>query len=97
MDKTTVLVGTGNTKFWPVYFTLTGIHNDMQQAHQDALVPMAFLCIPKGVLIADVTCDQELMIIKLIEDIKKRLHSANFASGCTTHRWRPSLSRCGNT
>jgi hypothetical protein len=50
MDKTTVSVGTGDNEFWPVYFTLTGIHNDMRRAHQDALVPVAFLSIPKSKL-----------------------------------------------
>ena len=47
-DKTTVTVGTGNQEFHPVYHTVGNIHNDMRRAHHDAVVPLAFLAIPKG-------------------------------------------------
>jgi hypothetical protein len=57
MDKTTVSVGTGDNEFWPVYFTLTGIHNDMRRAHRDALVPVAFLSIPKSKFWLHIICD----------------------------------------
>jgi hypothetical protein len=48
LDKTTVSVGTGNTEFHPVYASLTNIKNGMRRAHRDALVPIAFLAIPKS-------------------------------------------------
>jgi hypothetical protein len=48
LDKTTVSVGTDNCKFYPVYATLTNIKNGMRRAHRNALVPIAFLAIPKS-------------------------------------------------
>ncbi|KAI0362819.1 hypothetical protein OH77DRAFT_1442803 [Trametes cingulata] len=47
-DKTTVSVATGNQEFHPVYMSLGNIHNKMRRAHRDAVIPLAFLAIPKG-------------------------------------------------
>ncbi|KDQ58372.1 hypothetical protein JAAARDRAFT_128445 [Jaapia argillacea MUCL 33604] len=47
-DKTTVSVGTGNQEFHPVYICAGNIHNEMRRSHRDAVVPLAFLSIPKG-------------------------------------------------
>lgn len=47
-DKTTVSVATGNTEFHPLYFGLLNTTNEMRRAHRDAIVPIAFLAIPKG-------------------------------------------------
>ncbi|KAI0349050.1 hypothetical protein OH77DRAFT_1499678 [Trametes cingulata] len=47
-DKTTVSVATGNQEFHPVYMSLGNIHDDMRRAHRDAVIPLAFLAIPKG-------------------------------------------------
>ncbi|TFK90691.1 hypothetical protein K466DRAFT_484334 [Polyporus arcularius HHB13444] len=46
-DKTTVSVATGHQEFHPVYMSLGNIANDMRRAHRDAVVPIAFLAIPK--------------------------------------------------
>ncbi|KAJ3491298.1 hypothetical protein NLI96_g824 [Meripilus lineatus] len=47
-DKTTVSVATGNTEFHPVYMSCGNIHNEMRRGHCDAVVPVAFLAIPKA-------------------------------------------------
>ena len=47
-DKTTVSVATGNQEFHPVYMSLGNIHNELRRAHRDAVMPLAFLSIPKG-------------------------------------------------
>ncbi|KAH9951837.1 hypothetical protein B0H21DRAFT_843134 [Amylocystis lapponica] len=47
-DKTTVSVATGNQEFHPLYMSLGNIHNEMRRAHCDAIVPLAFLSIPKA-------------------------------------------------
>lgn len=47
-DKTTVSVATGHTEFHPVYLSLGNVTNEMRRAHRDAVVPVAFLSIPKG-------------------------------------------------
>ncbi|KAH9943733.1 hypothetical protein B0H21DRAFT_779671 [Amylocystis lapponica] len=47
-DKTTVSVATGQNNFHPVYMSLANPHNSVQCAHRDALLPVAFLSIPKA-------------------------------------------------
>ena len=51
MDKTTVSVATGHQEYHPVYMSLGNIHNEMRRAHGDGVVPVAFLAIPKRMLI----------------------------------------------
>ena len=46
-DKTTVSVMTGHQQFHPLYMSLGNIHNEMRRAHRDAVIPIAFLAIPK--------------------------------------------------
>lgn len=47
-DKTTVSVATGQNDFYPVYLSIGNVHNNVRRAHRDAIVPIAFLAIPKG-------------------------------------------------
>jgi hypothetical protein len=47
-DKMVASVGTGQTEFHPLYFTIGGIHNEVRRAHCEAVLPVAFLAIPKG-------------------------------------------------
>jgi hypothetical protein len=47
-DKTTVSVATGNTEFHPVYISIGNVHNSVRRAHANAVLPVAFLSIPKG-------------------------------------------------
>ncbi|PIL37761.1 transcription factor [Ganoderma sinense ZZ0214-1] len=46
-DKTTVSVVAGHQAFHPLYMSLGNIHNEMRRAHRDAVIPLAFLAIPK--------------------------------------------------
>jgi hypothetical protein len=46
-DKTTVSVATGQTEYHPVYISPGNVHNSMRRAHRDAVIPIAFLAIPK--------------------------------------------------
>ncbi|KAG1870501.1 hypothetical protein C8R48DRAFT_596843 [Suillus tomentosus] len=46
-DKTTVSVGTGNNKYYPLYASIGNVHNNVRRAHRDALVIIGFLSIPK--------------------------------------------------
>lgn len=46
-DKTTVSTATGHQEFHPAYITLGNPDNSLRRAHRDAVVPAAFLCIPK--------------------------------------------------
>ncbi|KAG1905399.1 uncharacterized protein F5891DRAFT_1126157 [Suillus fuscotomentosus] len=50
-DKTTVSVGTGNNKYYPLYASIGNVHNNVQHAHRDALVIIGFLSIPKSTCI----------------------------------------------
>jgi hypothetical protein len=47
-DKTTVSVATGQTEFWPLYFSIGNVHNKVRRAHAGALVLIGFLSIPKS-------------------------------------------------
>ena len=49
-DKTTVSVATGNVEYHPVYLSIGNVHNAVCRAHRNAVIPMAFLAIPKGEL-----------------------------------------------
>jgi len=53
-DKTMVSVATGNVEYHPVYLSIGIVHNSVHHAHRNAVIPMAFLAIPKGEL--DVIC-----------------------------------------
>lgn len=46
-DKTTVSVATGHQEYHPVYMSMGNLHNEMRRAHRDAVIPLAFLAIPK--------------------------------------------------
>ncbi|KAI0643083.1 hypothetical protein C8Q79DRAFT_1002821 [Trametes meyenii] len=48
LDKTTTTVATGSQEFHPVYLMAGNVTNEMRRAHRDAIVPLAFLPIPKG-------------------------------------------------
>jgi hypothetical protein len=50
-DKTVALVGTGQTEFHPLYLATTGIHNNVWQAHREAVILVTFLAIPKSKLL----------------------------------------------
>ncbi|KAH6884299.1 hypothetical protein BKA70DRAFT_1468570 [Coprinopsis sp. MPI-PUGE-AT-0042] len=47
-DKTTVSVATGDVEYHPLYLSIGNVHNTVRRAHRNAVVPIAFLAIPKG-------------------------------------------------
>ena len=47
-DKTTVSVVTGQHDYYPLYLSISNTHNNTQRAHQNAVVLLAFLAIPKS-------------------------------------------------
>ncbi|KAI0289103.1 hypothetical protein B0F90DRAFT_1672605 [Multifurca ochricompacta] len=47
-DKTTVSVATGHVEYHPLYLSIGNIHNTIRRAHRNAVVPIAFLAIPKS-------------------------------------------------
>lgn len=47
-DKTMVSVGTGNNEYYPLYLSIGNVQNNVRRGHQDALVLIAFLAIPKS-------------------------------------------------
>ena len=50
-DKTTVSVATGQNDYYPLYLSVGNISNRARRAHQDGVVPIGFLAIPKGMSI----------------------------------------------
>ncbi|KAL0572526.1 hypothetical protein V5O48_009441 [Marasmius crinis-equi] len=49
-DKTTVSVATGQNKYYPLYGSHGGLHNNVRRAHKEGFHILAFLAIPKGTL-----------------------------------------------
>lgn len=47
-NKTTVSVGTGNNKYYPLYLSIGNIHNNVRRAHRNGVVLVGFLAIPKS-------------------------------------------------
>ena len=50
-NKTTVLVATGQNKYYPLYMSNGLIHNNVCQAHRNSITLVAFLVIPKSTLL----------------------------------------------
>ena len=48
-DKTTVSVATGQNDYYPLYMSIGNISNHAQQAHEDGVIAIGFLAIPKGI------------------------------------------------
>ncbi|KAH9952562.1 hypothetical protein BGW80DRAFT_1440399 [Lactifluus volemus] len=46
-DKTTVSVATGHVEYHPLYLSIGNLHNTVRCAHRNAVIPIAFLAIPK--------------------------------------------------
>ncbi|TFK23429.1 hypothetical protein FA15DRAFT_656761 [Coprinopsis marcescibilis] len=46
-DKTTVTVATGDIEYYPLYLSIGNVHNAVRRAHRNAVIPIAFLAIPK--------------------------------------------------
>jgi hypothetical protein len=46
-DKTTVSVATGHVEYHPLYLSIGNPHNAVRRAHRNAVIPIAFLAIPK--------------------------------------------------
>jgi len=47
-DKTTVSVATGQVEYHPMYLSIGNPHNTIRHVHCNAVIPIAFLVIPKG-------------------------------------------------
>ncbi|KAG1792906.1 uncharacterized protein HD556DRAFT_1432393 [Suillus plorans] len=90
-DKTTVSVATGQNDYYPLYLLIGNIHNNIQQAHRNALALVGFLAIPK-------TEKKNSDDIKYRKFKKQLSHSslskifANLKPGMTT----PEVTRCGD-
>lgn len=50
-DKTMVSVATGQNDYYPLYLSIGNIHNNTHRAHRNSLVLIAFLAIPKSMLL----------------------------------------------
>ena len=47
-DKTMVSFATGQNDYYPLYLSIGNIHNNVRHAHQNSLMLVAFLAIPKS-------------------------------------------------
>lgn len=47
-DKTTVSVATGQLEYYPLYFSIGNLRNNVRRGHRNGVIPIGFLAIPKG-------------------------------------------------
>jgi hypothetical protein len=47
-DKATVSVATGHVEYHPLYLSIGNPHNIVRRARRNAVIPIAFLAIPKS-------------------------------------------------
>ncbi|KAI0717299.1 hypothetical protein C8Q72DRAFT_962343 [Fomitopsis betulina] len=88
-DKTTVSVATGNQEFHPLYASLGVFHSDVRCGHQNAVLPIAFLAIPKGS--SEDENDPDFHIFK-----KQIYHAAlaHIFDPLKPHMTTPHITRC---
>lgn len=49
-NKTTTSVATGDNEYYPLYLSIGNVHNNVQQAHRDAVEVIGFLAVTKSAL-----------------------------------------------
>ena len=47
-DKTTVSVATGQNEYWPIYISISNIHNNIRWVHHNGVTLLGFLANPKS-------------------------------------------------
>lgn len=47
-DKTTTSVATGDNEYYPLYLSIGNVHNNIRQAHRDAVEVIGFLAVAKS-------------------------------------------------
>ena len=47
-NKTVISVAMGHNEFWPLYMSIGNVHNGARRAHGNAVVLIAFLCVPNS-------------------------------------------------
>ncbi|KAK0439960.1 uncharacterized protein EV420DRAFT_1623156 [Desarmillaria tabescens] len=81
-DKTTVSVATGNVKYHPAYISIGNILNRAWRAHRNAVIPFAFLAIPKS----DRKYDNDVQF----RNFKCKLYHASLAA--ILHSLKPGMT-----
>jgi hypothetical protein len=81
-DKTTVSVATGHQEYHPVYVSPSVLTNPARRGHGNAVLPAAFLPIPKS------TCLIHALlalahIAQLLKNIEKPRNIKNSSDNCT--------------
>ncbi|KAJ7440651.1 hypothetical protein B0H11DRAFT_2292790 [Mycena galericulata] len=88
-DKTTVSVATGDVEYHPAYLSLGNPHNNMRRAHRNAVMPFAFLAIPKS--------DRKYDNDPAFRKFKRQLYHASLAAILSTLKagmTKPVVRRC---
>jgi hypothetical protein len=66
-DKTTVSVATGHVEYHPLYLSIGNPHNSVRRAHRNAVIPIAFLAIPKGLSLSYFSHGDALIQVSVIQ------------------------------
>lgn len=71
-DKTTVSVATGQNDYYPLYISVGNISNRARRAHEDGVILLGFLAIPKCVFV-DCLFHHVLNVLQLSVRMKRAL------------------------
>ncbi|KAJ7723744.1 hypothetical protein DFH07DRAFT_759380 [Mycena maculata] len=88
-DKTTVSVATGDVEYHPAYISLGNPRNNMRRAHRNAVMPFAFLAIPKS--------DRKYDNDPAFRKFKRQLYHASLSAILSTLKpgmTKPVVRRC---
>jgi hypothetical protein len=94
-DKTTVSVATGHQEYHPVYMSLGNLTNVARRARNNALLPVAFLPIPKSMKNCHLLHASSLTAGERLQQQKnfgKQLRTKYLHVRCTTQVWLACLT-----
>ena len=83
-DKTTVSVATGQNDYYPLYMSIGNISNRARRAHEDGVVVIGFLAIPKGAPTGQLSPHHVLSTTQLNVKMKRALPFVIFAGNSFT-------------
>jgi hypothetical protein len=79
-DKTTVSVATGHQEYHPVYMSPGNLTNVARRAHGNAVLPVAFLPIPKSKYYISFTFDTDIIRVHVAS--KRQRKKVDFQRFC---------------
>ena len=94
-DKTTVSVATGQNDYYPLYLSIGNITNRIRWAHEDGVIVIGFLAIPKCVFTLPSFFITYSYPPKAIAKTRRVVPFVTFVRNYSIHHCRQSLNPSG--